>query len=468
MKSVITELVRKIARERTDKTRIAFLGFGKTNRAIFDILTESSADCIYSVYTDKEELHEPWMSALPCLEFKAGGDALASIDSDIAFVSPSFRRERATFKSAGIVITSDTELFFGTMPKNCYAVTGSSGKSTVTSLVSLLLGERFKRIFTGGNIGTPIATAELCSSEAYVIELSSFNLMYSLPNTCCAAVTNISENHLDWHKDYREYIDAKMRIYEKTQRPVLNADDRILSEMTAGREFFAVFSVLDGFCTLKRKHKAEHYVTLEGSELMLDGRSVIPRSEIRLRGIYNVQNLMTAAAMTAECVSTAWIGNVARSFSGLEHRCEVFLEFDGMTFIDSSIDTTPSRTAATLRALGKRVRIILGGTGKMLSADVLLSALDEYAEMIALYGDEGYRLCALIDESPRLKEIPHCRYDSFEDAVQYITSGLGPGSTVLLSPAATAYGEFRSFEVRGDRFKDHIYRKYNKTKKMCN
>ena len=149
------------------------------------------------------------------------------------------------------------------------------------------------------------------------------------------------------------------------------------------------------------------------------------------------------------------IRRVAAGFSGLEHRCQTVAEIRGVSFIDSSIDTSPERTAATLNSLGKRVKIILGGRTKGLGNEPLYQPLMKYAEKAAIYSDAREDLEELF-ETTELSKIPHAYFADFASAFDYITEGLRAGDTVLLSPAATAYGEFRDFTERAERFRQLI------------
>ncbi len=432
---------------------VTLLGLGKTNRAVCDILSRHFPDLHISVRRESMSAEEP--GVLPRgVSVISGGSAFFDICEDIAFASPSVRRDRLTFRGGAHTVTSDTELFFENTPENTFLITGSSGKSTVTAMTAALLGERFLDIFEGGNIGTPMALADISRHDAYAAELSSFNLMYIVPRSRRAAVTNISENHLNWHKGYDEYIASKLRIFEHADERVVSADEPLLSDHLYGA--FAVTSSRLSQDELSEKYKPCHTVTRDNAKIYLDGEAVADIQSMSVAGEHNITNFMTAVAMSAELVTKEHISRTAESFKGLGHRCERLLTADGVSYIDSSIDTTPARTAVTLASVEGSISVILGGQGKGLDLEPIRSPLCKKAVKIALYGEEGERIAAFIDADSELSQIPHKHFSLFQDAVIYACEGISPGTDVLLSPAATSYGEFSSFEERGAAFKSVI------------
>ncbi len=446
----ISRMKDKIGRSPT----VTLLGFGKTNRAVFDILSGHFSDLHISVRS--ESAYTSGLEALPRSISPIFGDgAFRCICEDIIFPSPSVRRDRLIFRGGAHIVTSDTELFFENTPENTFLITGSSGKSTVTAMTAALLGERFTDIFEGGNLGTPVALADTSRHDAYALELSSFSLMYVSPRSRRAAVTNISENHLNWHKGYDEYIASKLRILEHTDERVVSADEPLLADYLCGA--FAVTSLREGSAELLRKYRPSHTVTRDKAEICLDGKPVADIQSMPAAGEHNIANFMTAVAMSAELADAEHVRRTAEGFKGLKHRCERFLTVEGIGYIDSSIDTTPARTAATLAAMDKSVSIILGGRGKGLDLAPIRYPLCERAVKIALYGEEGERIAAFIEADRELSKIPHKLFRLFRDAVIYACEDISEGTDALLSPAAASYGEFSSFEERGAAFKKIVY-----------
>ena len=457
MKSKIISLLKEI-KIRNDRLSIGFLGIGSTNRAILDIITSSGIDTEIRLRQSRGLEADEWKN-LGVRLFTAERE-LSDIDEDLLFVSPSVRRE-ALCVSKNTIVVSDTDLFFSENHDGCFLVTGSDGKSTTTTLVAELLRENHENLFVGGNLGTPVATCNLSATDIFVLELSSFNLRYVAPTSQRAIITNITPNHLNWHADYNEYIETKQNILRRSAEPIVNVDTRPCARIAEEQPLFAVCSSIFSHKELIARYRAEHTVTVN-SGIFLDGEKLIDIADICQNQPHCLENLASAVAMTIRHVRRERIREIAKSFRGLPHRCEHFLSVDGIDFINSSIDTSPSRTIATLRGLGKRVKLILGGKGKGLPLSPLRDALASYAEEITIYGDIKDEILDFIERDPTLRAIPHATFTSLSEAIDHLLKDIRTGETLLLSPAATSYGEFTSFEDRGEFFKSYIANKYKK------
>ena len=451
MKKRILSLIGRIAAER-GVARVCLYGYGVTNRAILDILKDETSVELSVLHKQRVGLPDGIAQAII-----GSSDRL---DYDIIFASPSVRRE-SLVTGERTLVTSDTDLFFGGNPDECFLVSGSSGKSTVTTLTAELLRPRYPRAFVGGNLGTPPAKCDLAATRGAVIELSSFQLRYITPRSKRAIITNITPNHLDWHSDYDEYVAAKKGLLTKCDEPIINVDTPSCAEIAAQAPLFAVCSSRLSHRELTSRYRAEHTVTADDG-ILIDGERILGPDGVLLKGAHNLDNLASAVAMTLGMVNTERIREVAESFRGLEHRCEHFLTADGTDFINSSIDTTPERTKATLEAYDRPVRILLGGRGKGLSPEPLREPLRRYARRISIYGEIGEELLELIESDAELRRIPHSRFTRFTDALEYLMQGLEYGDAVILSPAATSYGEFISYAERGAHFKELIRKRYEK------
>ena len=451
MKSKIISLLNDVRKQRNG-LKIGFLGVGKTNRAILDVITDSGIDAEIRLRQSRDSGLDEWRDRKVRLFTREL--ELSDIDEDVLFVSPSVRREALPLGSSTLVI-SDTDLFFADDHDGCFLITGSDGKSTTTTIVAELLREKDQDLFAGGNLGTPLARCDLSTTNTFALELSSFNLRYVTPASRRAVITNVTPNHLNWHADYNEYIEAKRSILLRSAEPIVNVDTPPCSKIAEGQPLFAVCSSLRTHKELLARYCAEHTVTVDNG-ILLDGERIVELGDICLKSPHSLENLASAAAMTTGLVSLERIREVAKGFRGLEHRCECFLRRDGVDYVNSSIDTTPSRTKATLKGLERRVKIILGGRGKGLSLSPLTDALASYADEIAIYGDIADELVDFIESDPSLRAIPHMAFASLKGAIDHLLSGIKSGDTLLLSPAATSYGEFSSFEERGEFFKSYV------------
>ncbi len=433
---------------------VSLIGLGKTTLALLDIIKD-----ICPVTLRDERAGIP----LPCNGITAllGDGALDDIYEDIVIPSPSVRRDRLKFRrGCRPTVTSDTELFFSLQPKNVFAVTGSDGKSTVCAMTGEILKRVFPDIFIGGNIGNPIANADLAHTDAYVLELSSFSLMYTHPVTVRAAITNISENHLNWHSGYGEYKKAKLRIFSSSEGAVTDIDSAPCLEAVRDRHICCAVSDRHTHARLVRTLDTEHTVTSSERGLLLDGEPLIPRERLRPAERHNIKNLMLAVGLTLGYADADAVLNAQECYRPLAHRCERFLTHGGIEYIDSSIDTSPMRCAATLEGLGRRVHLLLGGSGKGLSYEPLIPALEKYADRISLYGNEGQSLDRWLGTVRSLSHIERRYHPDFASSVCWLCGGARKGDTVILSPASTSYGEFRDFCERGETFKRLVRERY--------
>ena len=461
----IADYIEKLRRELGRAPRIGFFGLGVSNSALLHDAVEY--ECDITLRSD-EAIDEGCISALlPSTRAVRVVQGFEDMQEDALFLSPSVRREaRAELSDAersGVRLISDAELFFLDSPSCVYAISGSDGKSTAATLTHALLSEEYPRAALLGNIGIPFSTVPEWASVC-VAELSSFQLRYTKPHTKAALITSITENHLDWHESFEEYVSVKLSLLERTEKAVLSADDEVCARYLASHPVYATYSVRRGFDELRSLYSAQLYATAESGYICINGERVLPISSVKRREWYNILNLMGAACLASGHYTRDRLLRVASEFRGLAHRCECFLHLAGKEYIDSSIDTSPARALATLRALDRPVSIILGGRGKHIPLGELCPALKKHAVRIALYGEAGAEyLCEL--NATGVADITECRYfPLFCDAVEF-ADGCGTGVAVLLSPAATGYGEFRNYAERGDTFKKYIKDKYKDIRK---
>lgn len=447
MKNRISAFLLDMAATKGRALSVCFFGFGATSRAIFDIIHPLPCCRDITVRQHGTE-HVPLPKGIRRVDVDTD-----AAEVDVVFLSPSVRREALTFPS-DTVVTSDVDLFFGDKRENLFLISGSDGKSTVTTLTSLLLFPRFPDLFTGGNIGVPLALAST-KADAFVIELSSFNLRYTSPIGGRAVLTNVTPNHLNWHADLSEYESCKKRLIDSADEAVLYLGCPFSERIARSRRSFALISDTKSHREVQGQYRTEHAITLEEGCILLDSSPLLQVCDVKRSERHNLLNLMSAIAMTVGYTDANRIREVASTFQGLSHRCEKS-NIDGVYYIDSSIDTTPERTRTTLLGLDQRVRIILGGRGKGLSLDPLRAPLLQYADRISVYGDIGKEMLAWISNDAELSRIPHQAFDSLAEAIEYAKCGINPTDTVLLSPAATSYGEFADYRERGEFFKTYI------------
>lgn len=402
-------------------------------------------------------------------DYRIGDGYLEGIgeDTDVIFKSPAVRfdlPELADARRRGVTVTTEMGEFLRLCPARIYAVTGSDGKTTTTTLLyKMLAGEHEKdgvRVWLGGNIGQPLFRyiREIRESDLVVLELSSFQLMEATLRPAVSVITNISPNHLDVHKSYEEYINAKKNIFLQ-QRPgavtVLNADNAVTAslapEVPCECRLFSYESVPENgvYCEdgviFRRKAGGAP-------------QEILKTSRIRLPGRHNTENYMAAIAAVADDVSVQTVEKIADTFGGVEHRLEFVRELRGVKYYNSSIDSSPNRTAKALSVFqGKQVVLIAGGKDKNIPYSEIGAPIAEKVKTLILTGPTAEKIEQAVraefaqqGREPDLA-ILHCA--TYEEAVKCAQQSASCGDTVLLSPASTSFDMFRNFEERGNVFK---------------
>lgn len=462
--------------EKIKRGRCEVLGLGVSNLPLCRFLVKNGAENIYGRDKKSEERLFQTASELKELGVKllTGDDYLEEIGGDetestVIFRSPGIRPDLPQIRAAverGALLTSEMELFFElTDCENIIGVTGSDGKTTTTTLIGKLLEEQIRldksdrRVFVGGNIGEPLLPRlnEIGRDDFVVVELSSFQLMTVHRSVKRAVVTNLTPNHLDWHTGMDEYRDAKANLFshEPCVHLTVNAEDPTTLSFGKGFDggvtFFSSTRELEANAVFEREGKVV-YSDEDGEEVLLDVSSIL------LPGRHNLQNYMAAISATRPFVSREAIKSIAEGFGGVEHRCEFVREKDGVRYYNSSIDSSPTRTAAALSAFGQRVVIICGGYDKKIPFEPLALSLCRHAKTVVLTGATAQKIKEAIlscpEYRPELFDI--VERPDFTDAVIETSHIAEKGDVVILSPACASFDAFENFAARGRRFKEII------------
>ena len=427
---------------------IAVIGIGISNEPLIRLLCSSGCDV---TACDKRSMEQLGMKALELInlgaKLKLGDDYLDNINADIIFRTPGlmpFDEHLVEAAERGAQITSEMELFFSLCPCKIFAVTGSDGKTTTTTIISELLKAAGYTVHLGGNIGKPLLceTPLMNENDVAVLELSSFQLHSMECSPDVAVITNISPNHLDKHKDYQDYIDAKMQIFLNQREDgvlVLNADDETVSSFP-GNRFFSVEKEVDGCYAI-------------GGKIVRNGRFMMNCDDVFLPGIHNIKNFTAAFAATEGYVSDEICIKVAKEFKGVEHRLETVRELNGITFINDSIGSSPSRTIAGLLSMKKKPIVILGGYDKKIPFDELGAQVIKLANKAVITGDTAQKIKTAIDNAG---EFEYYLVDDFDEAVRKAYETAEAGDIVLFSPACASFDHFKNFEERGKHFKQLV------------
>ena len=267
----------------------------------------------------------------------------------------------------------------------------------------------------------------------------------SAPSPHIAVVTNIVPNHLNWHTDLAEYVRAKCRIFADASRLVINADQSITREIGRNASLPVTWF---GENEMQGQFR---FVRVSGEDLVLENefnsQTVPAFRDFLLPGRHNKINFAAAVAATDTFLDNDTILRVAHTFRGVPHRLQTIATVEGVTFINSSIDTSPSRTVAALNALNGHLHVIVGGRGKGVDLAPLCEALVFHARGVYAYGDTACEIAAGLAERVPCSVAVH-----FADAFAAACAAARAGDIVLLSPGCTAFGEFRDFEERGEVF----------------
>ncbi|WP_394211650.1 UDP-N-acetylmuramoyl-L-alanine--D-glutamate ligase [Enterovibrio calviensis] len=420
---------------------IVVIGLGMTGLSVVNHLVAKNDGAMISVIDTRDAA--PGADKLPQnVALHAGGwnmDWL--LNADLIVASPGIALAAPELKAAaqkGIEIVGDIELFARDVAAPVIGITGSNGKSTVTSLLGEMAKAAGVNVGVGGNIGFAALDMLAYDHALYVLELSSFQLETTSSLDMASAVfLNLSEDHMDRYDGMEDYRQAKLRIFDQTQLALWNQDD--LQTKAPEVKYSESFGFSQGDYTLTLK---------EGNEwLTAKGEPVMAVSDIALVGRHNVANCLAAMAL-ADSVGIARDAQcqAMREYCGLPHRCQQVLEHNGILWVNDSKATNPASTLAALDGLqlpGK-LHLLVGGDGKgaeFSSLQPVLAALDV---TLYCYGRDGQAFAGLV-ETPVV-------VDTMQQAMDVAAQTAKSGDMVLLSPACASFDQFTNFMVRGETF----------------
>ncbi len=445
--------------------RIAVLGLGISNVPAMKFLSDKGA---FIIGCDKKSSDKFDAKILDMIkensyELHLGEDYLDYLDTaDIIIKSPGIKASEPKIKAAmeaGKIVTSEMEIFMANCPCKIIGVTGSDGKTTTTTLIYEMLKSDGYRTHVGGNIGKPLLAEleNICEDDMVVLELSSFQLQTMHYSPDISVVTNISPNHLDYHKDMDEYTEAKANVFKfhkEGSKLVLNADCEITDNFKNGYEYS-----LDMFSRQKQTDGAY----LEDNTIYYRGEKILDVGDIKIIGWHNVENYMAAICAVHDFVSVETINHVAKNFGGVEHRMEYVRTVRGVDFYNDSIGSSPSRTIAGINAQPPgKIILIAGGYDKKLSFGYLADKIIERVTAVVLMGATAGLIKNEIERNAKgIREVPIAMAEGMEQAVKSayaLARGQvedGTKVSVILSPACASFDMYMNFEERGKHFK-HI------------
>lgn len=440
--------------------RVAFVGLGRSNLPLIKMFCDSGA-VVFACDSRAEDVLGA--NAQLAKEYGAtlslGENYLSDLDVDMLFRTPGmkfFSPELDTLREKGTEITSEMELFFELCPCKIIAITGSDGKTTTTTIISELLKTQGYTVHLGGNIGNPLMPEifEIKEDDVAVVELSSFQLISMKKSPNVAVVTNLAPNHLDWHKDMEEYIEAKRNIIcfqNESDVAVLNHDNEITNGFSKD-----VKGNLRYFSSAEKVENGA-YIS-EGSIRFADDngdREVLKISDILIPGHHNIENYMAAISATYGLVDLETIKSVARTFNGVRHRAQLVREFEGVRYYNDSIASSPTRTACGMLSLfEEKIILICGGYDKKIPYTPLGPVICKKVKTLILMGATADKIEEAVKASAEYFEgAPVILYaDNMEEAVLLARENAASGDIVSLSPASASFDKYRDFEERGNHF----------------
>lgn len=447
------------AKEALSGKRALVVGLALTGASSAKFLKRCGASVTATDSKPISELSEAKGLAQMGVEVKAGGHCSVEPSSfDIVIVSPGVPFDIPLLKEArqgGVEVISDIELAFRFIDAPVVAVAGTNGKTTTTALLGKVLEDAGKKVFVGGNIGTPAveyiegdSRADLC-----VLEISSFHLETTDTfNPHIGILLNITEDHLDRYRDFDHYAETKFRLFENQREndyAIVNMNDRVIAERAKkgfGKGKLVPFTVSGGL---------NEGLFLEGDSIaFINGtkKELYPTKGFRLKGLHNIENIMSViAASRLSGVDREVILKTLSEFKGLSHRMEPVRELDGVQYIDDSKGTNIGALEMALRGLNAPVILIAGGRDKGGDYSALSGLIKEKVRLMVLLGEARFKIKEALGGLTETVLV-----DSLEEAVRLSRKKASKGDVVLLCPACSSFDMFKGYKERGERFKSFV------------
>ena len=444
--------------------KVAIIGLGVSNSPLIDYMYKMNANITVFNNKTEDKIDKSILQKIEQykIEKHFGENYLSNLkDFDIIFKSPSVRPDLPEIQEEvkkGAKLTSEIELVIELSPCKTIAVTGSDGKTTTTSLIYEILKNKYK-CFLGGNIGIPLFTKiqEIKPEDIVVLELSSFQLMTMKKSPDIAVVTNITPNHLDIHKSYQEYIEAKTNIFKnqnEDNKLVLNYDNEITREFSKQAPGKVVF--------FSSKEKLENGVIYDDGTVKIveDGlrRHVLKLKDTKLRGKHNAENICAAIAATNGLVDIETQIKAITNFEGVAHRIEFVREINGSKWYNDSIASSPTRTIAGLNSFEEEIILIAGGYDKHLDYEPIAEPILNKVKTLILMGQTAEKIFGVVKQKKeeQNKQIKIYKVKTLEEAIEKAKENAKPNQVVLFSPASASFDMFKNFEERGNKFKELV------------
>jgi UDP-N-acetylmuramoylalanine--D-glutamate ligase len=450
--ATITAVLKKNFALHPKNSKVLVVGFGKTGISVACYLQKLGFNFAITDSRDKPPLIDEFFQQMPDTPVFTGGFAEAAFRvATHLVVSPGVSlNEKSIIKARanGSKIISDIDLFACSVEVPIVAITGSNGKSTVTTMLGEMAKETGMQVGVGGNLGTPaLDLLELNANSSghkklYVLELSSFQMeRTSVLNATAATVLNISPDHLDRHADIAEYAKEKKEIFKGNGIMVINIDDPIVHAMQKADRSTLTFSI---------KGDADFHLAYKGDAeyLMHKEYYLMPLAELPLEGKHNAANALAALALGAAVgLDEQAMCNALRKFKALEHRMQRVAEIREVTWVNDSKATNIGACVAALQGYERKVILIAGGDAKGADMNDLIPAIREKAKGVVLMGKDAGLIRHALNGC-----VPVYSAENITQAVRIADGLADAGESVLLSPACASLDQFKNYQDRGEKF----------------
>ncbi len=445
--------------------KVAIIGIGVSNLPLLEYFYDLNARV---TIFDSKESNQISVEAMQKIEkygfeFIGGKDSLSRLKGfDIIFRSPSCMPDRPELAEAvenGAVLTSEIEMVLKLAPCKVIGVTGTEGKTTTTTLINEIVKKSGRKTYLGGNMGKPIFTKirNIKPENIIILELSSFQLSDMDISPDISVVTNIYPDHLNVHKSYEEYREAKKNIFKHQSENgivVLNYDNEFTREFAKEANGKVIF-----FSSKEKLDDGFIYDKADGTiKYCKDGvrRHITKKEDIKLRGIHNYENICAALAATSSIVDVDTQVKAIEEFTGVEHRLEFVRELNNVKWYNDSIGTSPASTIAGLNSFDEDIILLAGGSDKGLDYKEVGEAIARKVRALILTGPTSEKIENATKQALNGKSIEIYYTSNMQESVNLAKEIAKAGDVVLLSPASASFDLYKNFEDRGHQFKDCV------------
>lgn len=448
LQSLLNNLETKFGLKPND-ARVLVVGLGETGYSVAQFLLETPIKFAVIDSRKNPPLLESFRQQMPDVALFCGSFTQAAFDvATHLIVSPGVSLQEPMLQQAivsGGRIMSDIDLFACATDKPVIAITGSNGKSTVTTMMGDLGKSAGVKTAIGGNLGTPALNLLQQDADLYVLELSSFQLERTTAlNAAAATVLNVTPDHLDRHDGMAAYAEEKQRVYRGDGAVVLNIDDECVAAMAIpGRRHYR-FSIQQAadFC-LDDKPDAT---------LMFEDQALMLASELPLEGSHNIANALAALALGyAVGLELQAMCNALKTFKGLPHRMQKVAQFKGVSWVNDSKATNIGAAVAALQGYQNKVVLIAGGDAKGADMAELAPVVEAKCKSVIVMGKDADLIRQAVESF-----VPVFSAANMREAVAIAAQQAQSGETVLLSPACASLDQYKSYADRGNKFSEAV------------